>query len=71
MRTCKLNPYKNILQQWLIADQTAPKKQRYTARRVFHRLKEMEEQKGKTLYTKERTIRDLVRNLKQELEQKL
>ena len=68
-RTCKSDPYKDIVRQWLIADQTAPKKQRHTARRVFHRLKEMEEQKGKTLDVKERTIRDLVRNLKQELEQ--
>jgi len=35
----KLEPYKAIIDQWLTEDRKAPRKQRHTAKRVFHRLK--------------------------------
>ncbi len=35
----KLDPYKPIIDGWLIADKKAPRKQRHTARRVYRRLK--------------------------------
>ena len=31
-------PYEEIVRQWLVEDLAAPKKQRHTARRIFHRL---------------------------------
>lgn len=34
-----LDPYKPVINQWLEADRLAPRKQRHTAKRVFHRLK--------------------------------
>jgi len=34
----KLDPYKPDIDQWLQDDKKAPRKQRHTARRVFHRL---------------------------------
>ena len=34
----KLDPFKPIIDQWLIDDKKAPRKQRHTARRVFRRL---------------------------------
>ena len=36
----KLNPYKPIIDSWLIADKKAPRKQRHTAKKVFRRLKD-------------------------------
>jgi len=36
----KLEPFKATIDQWLEGDRNAPRKQRHTARRVFHRLKE-------------------------------
>ena len=36
----KLEPYKAIIDEWLLKDKHAPRKQRHTARRVFNRLKE-------------------------------
>ena len=39
-RLCpKLDPYKAIIDKWLEEDKQAPRKQRHTARRVFHRLR--------------------------------
>ncbi len=38
-RESKLNPYKPIIDSWLIADKKAPRKQRHTAKRVYRRLK--------------------------------
>lgn len=35
----KLDPYKPLIDSWLIADKKAPRKQRHTARRVYKRLK--------------------------------
>ena len=34
----KLDPYKETIDSWLIADKKAPRKQRHTAKRVFKRL---------------------------------
>ena len=34
----KLDPYKEMIDSWLIEDKSAPRKQRHTAKRVFHRL---------------------------------
>jgi transposase len=36
----KLDPYKETIDSWLIADKKAPRKQRHTAKRVFTRLKD-------------------------------
>ncbi len=36
----KLDPFKPIIDKWLNEDKTAPRKQRHTAKRVFHRLQE-------------------------------
>ena len=39
-RLCpKLDPYKPTIDEWLIEDKQAPRKQRHTAQRVFNRLK--------------------------------
>lgn len=35
-----LGPYLSIIQQWLTDDESQPRKQRHTASRVYHRLKE-------------------------------
>jgi len=35
----KLDPFKGTIDQWLIDDKVAPRKQRHTAKRVFKRLK--------------------------------
>ena len=34
----KLDPYKAVIDSWLIDDKSAPRKQRHTAIHVFHRL---------------------------------
>ena len=31
-------PYREIIEGWLTADKEVPKKQRHTARRIYHRL---------------------------------
>lgn len=36
----KLDPWKAVIEEWLEADRTAPRKQRHTARRVWQRLVE-------------------------------
>ena len=39
-RVCpKLDPFKTIIDNWLLEDKQAPRKQRHTAKRVFNRLK--------------------------------
>lgn len=35
----KLDPYKPAIDEWLTEDRKAPRKQRHTAKRVFHRLR--------------------------------
>lgn len=37
--TSKLDPFKPMIDSWLLADKKAPRKQRHTAKRVYHRLK--------------------------------
>ena len=37
--TSKLDPYKPLIDSWLINDKKAPRKQRHTANRVYRRLK--------------------------------
>lgn len=37
-RSSKLDPYKPLIDEWLTADQKAPRKQRHTAKRVYRRL---------------------------------
>lgn len=36
----KLDPFKPLIDEWLLADKLAPRKQRHTAKRVFKRLKD-------------------------------
>jgi transposase len=36
----KLEPFKPLIDSWLLSDKKAPRKQRHTARRVFRRLKD-------------------------------
>ena len=36
----KLDPYKPLIDSWLIADKKAPRKQRHTSKRVYKRLKD-------------------------------
>lgn len=33
-----MDPYRELIESWLVADETAPPKQRHTARRIFDRL---------------------------------
>lgn len=33
-----MDPYKDIIREWLESDKNQPKKQRHTARRIFNRL---------------------------------
>ena len=58
-----LDPWKPIIREWLVADRTAPRKQRHTARRVHGRLIE-----EKDAVVAESTIRRYVRELRAELE---
>lgn len=36
----KLDPYKSLIDQWLMEDKNAPRKQRHTAKRVYKRLED-------------------------------
>ncbi len=38
LRSSKLDPFKQIIDEWLTEDQKAPRKQRHTAKRVYRRL---------------------------------
>ncbi|MBE3590070.1 MAG: transposase, partial [Firmicutes bacterium] len=35
-----IDPFRAVIDQWLAQDQEAPPKQRHTARRIYHRLRE-------------------------------
>lgn len=59
----KVGPYRDMIRQWLIEDQTAPRKQRHTARRIYQRLREEHGYEGA-----ESTIRRVVAQLRRELE---
>ncbi len=41
IRRSKLEPFKETIDKWLESDQSAPPKQRHTARRIYHRLQEI------------------------------
>lgn len=56
-----MDPYKEIVKEWLESDKEQPKKQRHTARRIFHRLCEEYEFTGS-----ESTVRNYVRMVKNE-----
>ena len=58
-----MGPWKSIVHEWLVADRTAPRKQRHTARRIWERLVE-EKEAG----VAESTVRQTVRELRAELE---
>jgi transposase len=55
-------PYVDLVRQWLLEDQAAPKKQRHTARRIWQRLTEEEEAR-----IGESTVRNLVARLRLEI----
>ena len=59
----KLGPYVKIIREWLVADLSAPRKQRHTARRVWERLVD---EYGATVA--EATVRACVARLRRELE---
>ena len=56
-----MDPFKEIVKEWLERDKEQPKKQRHTARRIFHRLCEEYDFTGS-----ESTVRNYVRTLKNE-----
>jgi transposase len=58
----KLGPYRELIDSWLEADRTAPRKQRHTARRVWRRL--LDEHGAEVA---ERTVRDYVAARRREL----
>ncbi|WP_243269975.1 IS21 family transposase [Thermanaerosceptrum fracticalcis] len=57
-----LDPYKEIIREWLELDKTQPEKQQHTARRIYHRLCEEYDYTGS-----ETTVRRYVRIVKNEL----
>jgi len=57
-----LGPFHALIDEWLLADREAPRKQRHTAKRVFERLTE---EHGAEVA--ERTVRDYVRARRREL----
>ena len=59
----KLGPYVAIIREWLVADLSAPRKQRHTARRVWERLVD---EYGATVA--EATVRAYVGRVRRELE---
>jgi len=58
----KLGPYRPLIDEWLIADREAPRKQRHTAKRIWQRL--VDEQGAEVAET---TVRDYVRRRRREL----
>jgi len=61
-RAPKLGPYRAVIDQWLVADREAPRKQRHTAKRVWERL--VEEQGAEV---SERQVRRYVRARRRQL----
>ena len=59
----KLGPYVEVIREWLVADLSAPRKQRHTARRIWQRLVD---ERGATV--DESTVRAYVGRLRRELE---
>jgi transposase len=58
----KLGPYRPLIDEWLIADREAPRKQRHTAKRIWQRL--VDEHGADVAET---TVRDYVRRRRREL----
>ena len=58
----KLGAYRELIDEWLVADQLAPRKQRHTAKRIWRRLID---EHG--LQVAETTVRDHVRKRRREL----
>jgi transposase len=59
----KLGPYMDVIREWLVADLSAPRKQRHTARRIWERLAD---EYGATVA--EPTVRGCVARLRREIE---
>ena len=59
----QLGPYVEVIREWLLADLSAPRKQRHTARRIWQRLVD---ERGATVA--ESTARGYVGRLRHELE---
>ncbi|WP_317854376.1 IS21 family transposase [Chakrabartyella piscis] len=64
IRPSLLEPLKPIIDEWLTADLTAPRKQRHTAKRIFERL---QEEYPEQLEVKLRTVQAYVSEKKKEL----
>lgn len=58
----KLGPYRPLIDEWLVADREAPRKQRHTAKRIWQRL--LVEYGAEVAET---TVRDYVRHRRREL----
>jgi transposase len=58
----KLGPYRALIDEWLLADREAPRKQRHTARRIWQRL--VDEHGAEVAET---TVREYVRRRRREL----
>jgi transposase len=67
-RKSKSGKYHAQVKEWLLEDEQAPRKQKHTARRVYDRLKTAAEKDGKTLDISERTVRNLVAEIRQEID---
>jgi len=67
-RKCKSGKYHAQVKEWLLEDEKAPGKQRHTARRVYDRLQEAAELNKKSLDISERTVRNLVAKIRQEID---
>ena len=63
-RKKKTDQYKRLVIQWLKEDEKAPRKQRHSAHRIYDRLAEEELKAGRQIQVCERTIRNLVKELK-------
>ena len=66
-RSSKTDAYREQVKQWLIDDESAPRKQRHTAKRIYERLAEKQQKKGLIMDVTDRSIRSLVAELKREL----
>ncbi len=68
-RKSKADQYRQTVKEWLEADETAPKKQRSTARNIYKRLVKKLASEGKAIEISERTMRTLVAKLRKEIGQ--
>ncbi len=68
-RRSKTDQYRDQVREWLMADETAPRKQRHSAMCVYRRLKKQAAADNKPFDVSDRAIRDLVADLRLELGQ--